>query len=367
MTKRPGAARGDSAFRPSPRARPLHVRKIAAFLRDTRVLLHEFRWQLATALGTLLGGASILVNFYDAGPRPDFPEAVYDMVQLCALQAPLAFPHSSALRAMFFVIPVISFLMLAEGMVRFGVLFFNRKNRMEAWNVSLAATEKDHVVVCGLGRVGYRIAEELLRMGEPCVAIEMKKEGGFVDATRARGIAVLNGDARTREQLEEARVSRAKAVICATNNDLANVEIALTARQIKPGIRVVVRMFDAGLAEKFGSAFEMETFSTTAISAPVFAAAATSRHILHSFHLGERTLSLAQIAVGARSTLLAKSVREIEGEFDASIVAIHSPLSVNWKSSISSVSALNDACVRTPRTYTSVISCSSSQRVESRS
>ena len=320
--ERASGASPDDAFRASAPDRPQRGRRFAAFVRDTRVLLREFRGQLIAAAIVLFGGAAILSRWYDGPTRPEYFEALYDMVTLLSFQAPLPFPHAWPLRLMFFSLPVISFGVLAESLVRFGVLFFNRKNRMEAWNVSLAATEKNHVVVCGLGRIGFRIAEELQRMGEPCVAIEMKKEGGFVEAARIRGVAVLTGDARTREQLEEAGVGRAKAVICATNNDLANVEIALTARQIRPGIRVVVRMFDAGLAEKFGDAFDMETFSTTAISAPVFAAAATDRHILHSFHLGERTLSIAQLSVGPASALKSKSVRDLEAAFDASIVAL---------------------------------------------
>jgi voltage-gated potassium channel len=316
------SGRPSAAFRPTRSPRPRHARKLAAFVRDTRVLLHEFRWQIAAGIVVLLGGAWILENFYDAGTPPGFAESVYDMIGLLSFQAPLPFPHAWPMRVFFFALPLVSFGVLAESLVRFGVLFFNRKNRMEAWNVSLAATEKNHVVICGLGRIGFRIAEELDRMGDSVVAVEMKKEGGFVEATRARGVAVLSGDARAKEQLIEAGVARAKAVICATNNDLANVEIALTARQIQPGIRVVVRMFDAGLAEKFGSAFDMETFSTTAISAPVFAAAATDRHVLYSFHLGEQTLAVAQIRIGAPSALAGKSVREVEVEFDASVVAL---------------------------------------------
>ncbi|HVO31996.1 MAG TPA: NAD-binding protein, partial [bacterium] len=272
----------------------------------------------------LLGGAAILSLFYDgSAPRPAYPEAVYDMIQMLALQATLPFPAGWGMRAFFFAVPVVSLAVLADGLVRFAVLFFNRKNRMEAWNVSLAATEKNHVVICGLGRIGFRIAEELEQMGERCVALELRKdEGEFVESIRARGIPVLVGDARSRTQLEAAGVARARAVICATNNDLANVEIALTARQIKPGIRVVVRMFDAGLADKFGASFDMETFSTTAISAPVFASAALDRRILHSFHLGPRTLSVARIVVAAGSDFVGKQVKELEARFDASIVAL---------------------------------------------
>ena len=298
------------------------VRRTRAAIRDTRVLLKEFRGSLAIAALLIFGGAACLHFFYDNGPKPDYSEAVFDMLQLLALENPLAFPKSVWLRMLFFLTPIVSALVIAEGLVRFGILFFNRKNRLEAWNVSLAATFKNHVVVCGIGRVGYRICEELLAMGENVVAIEQKRDAEFLDFLRVKEVAVLTGDARSKERLEEARVSEAKAVICATDDDLANVEAALTARELKAGIRVVIRMFDPRLASKFGKAFDMQTFSTTAISAPVFAAAATDRNVVHSFHLADQLLSIAQLEIGAQSRLTGKSVREIESQYDASIVAL---------------------------------------------
>jgi Trk K+ transport system NAD-binding subunit len=81
-------------------------------------------------------------------------------------------------------------------------------------------------------------------------------------------------------------------------------------------------MFDPALARKLANAFDVETFSTTAISAPVFAAAATDRNILHSFHLGELLLSIAQLQIGDKSKLSGISIREIEAKYDASIVVL---------------------------------------------
>lgn len=315
-----GLTRARTHRRTGPGARI--ARRLRATVRDTRVLLYEFRVTLTLAGLVLFGGAGILSAFYDAGPRPDYGEAMWDVLQLFVFESPLAFPHSWALRIFFVFVPIFSAAVLAEGLVRFGILFFNRKNRTEAWNVALAATIKDHVVVCGLGRVGLRIAEELTAMGEPFVVIEQTSGSAFVDGARTKGFTVLTGDARSREQLLEANLEHAKAVICATNDDLANVEIALTAREIKPKIRAVVRMFDPALARKLANAFDVETFSTTAISAPVFAAAATDRNILHSFHLGELLLSIAQLHVGEKSALSGKSIREIEAKYDASVVVL---------------------------------------------
>jgi Trk K+ transport system NAD-binding subunit len=298
------------------------MHQVWAGIRDTRVLLYEFRKTLVVAGTAIFGGAALLTLFYEPGPKPDYLESVYAVLEMLAFQGPLPFPGHWPMRLFFIMMPVFSAVVIAESLVRFGVLFFNRKNRMEAWNVSLAATLRNHVVVAGLGRVGYRIALELIGMGESVVAIESSPSASFLEGARAKGVVVLTGDARAREQLLEANVPHARAVIASTNNDLANVEVALTAREIRPGIRVVIRMFDPQLAEKFSKSFDMETFSTTAISAPVFAAAATDRNVVHSFYLGEQMLSIAQLTIETGSGLAGKSVQEIEGRFDASIVVL---------------------------------------------
>ena len=114
------------AFRPSP-AVPRQARRIAAFVRDTRVLLREFRWALLFGGVVVLGGAAALSSAYDGPVRPDFFEGAYDMVGILAFQSPLPFPHAWGLRLLFIVTPIVSFAVLAESLVRFGVLFFNHE------------------------------------------------------------------------------------------------------------------------------------------------------------------------------------------------------------------------------------------------
>src|SRR5690606_37229197 len=48
-----------------------------------------------------------------------------------------------------------------------------------------------HVVVCGLGSVGYRIVEELLAAGERVVVIEMSPANGFVATCRRQRVPVI--------------------------------------------------------------------------------------------------------------------------------------------------------------------------------
>jgi Trk K+ transport system NAD-binding subunit len=158
---------------------------------------------------------------------------------------------------------------------------------------------RGHIVVCGLGHVGYRVAEELLRLGEEIVGLEQNETGNFVELVRSKGIPVYIGDARRDELLVECGVARAKAVVCATSNDLANLEIALDSKRMNPTVRVVMRMFDQRLAGKVGGALDLdESFSTSALSAPLIALQATHDGVRSAYRVDAQVRVLAEAVIG---------------------------------------------------------------------
>src|SRR5262249_20634848 len=88
-----------------------------------------------------------------------------------------------------------------------------------------------HVIVWGLGNVGFRVVEEWRTYGERVVVLEMARDSRFVTTVRRLGVAVIHGDATVREVLRQANAATARAVIAATSNDLANLEVALLTRE----------------------------------------------------------------------------------------------------------------------------------------
>jgi Trk K+ transport system NAD-binding subunit len=129
---------------------------------------------------------------------------------------------------------------------------------------------QDHVVVVGLGHVGYRTVEALLEMGEQVAVVERDPQSRFVEDLRGR-TAVVIGDARREHTLEAADMGRAKAVAVLTEDDLLNLEVGLQAQQMHPDIRLVLRTFDKELAEKFKKALGIpHILSGSAVAAPVF-------------------------------------------------------------------------------------------------
>jgi len=82
---------------------------------------------------------------------------------------------------------------------------------------TVPGTIHDHVIVAGLGSIGYRVALGLAARGVPVVAVEVSDDGRFVSATRAAGIPVFIGDARHGDVLDQLHVVTARAVVAATS------------------------------------------------------------------------------------------------------------------------------------------------------
>ncbi len=292
--------------------------------RDTRVLLRAFSRPILVffALITIFGLAYWQLALW-AGVQdpPSAVEAIFLVLAMIFLQANVPFPDPWYLQIFFFIMPVIGLAWLGAGAANLGVKLFNRSARGQEWEVALASLYTDHVIVCGVGKLGYRVILQLLKFGQAVVAIEQDEKKPFIALVRHFDVPVIIGDARQRDVLSKAGLERASSIVCSTQDDLTNLDIALDAREMKPDIKVVLRMFDADLAEKIERGFGIHTaFSASGLAAPAFAAAATRAHIEYSFYVGDTLLHVSQITVTHDSPLPGLTMEEAERKFDMTII-----------------------------------------------
>jgi len=166
--------------------------------------------------------------------------------------------------------------------------------------------DSGHVVVCGLGGVGYRVVEELRRRREQVVVIEKTSECRFMAAARRQGATVIVSDATLPEVLRQANVAQARAVVAATENQLANLEIALLVRELNPRVRVVLRVADPHLARTLREAANVRlALSTTALAAPAIVAALFGDRVPQLFLIAGKALAVVELAVQADDLALA--------------------------------------------------------------
>jgi voltage-gated potassium channel len=211
--------------------------------------------------------------------------------------------------------------LIIQGIIGFGVMLFSKSAREGEWQVAIASTYKDHIVVAGIGRLGFRIVQHLLDFGEDIVGIEINPEGEFARKVMDLRVPVVSGNATHSAVLRQAGVERASAIIPCTEDDLTNLEIALVAREIRADIHVVLRMFDHDMAQKVARGFDIPTaFSTSALAAPAFARAATRTDVTHAFYVGDQLLNVSEMTITPTSALIGRQVCDLEHELDFTMI-----------------------------------------------
>ena len=111
-----------------------------------------------------------------------------------------------------------------------------------------------HYIVCGFGRVGRNVAQELEATGRHYIAIDEKLEQLETQAEKKPGLLYIHGDAVDDDVLIEANIAAAHGVFAVTGDDSRNLMIALTSKQLAPGARVVARCNDMRNVEKMRKA-----------------------------------------------------------------------------------------------------------------
>jgi voltage-gated potassium channel len=113
---------------------------------------------------------------------------------------------------------------------------------------------RGHYIVCGFGRVGRNVAQELEATNRHYIAIDERLEALENHAERKPGMLYIHGDAVDDDILLEANIREAKGVFAITGDDSRNLMIVITAKQLSPGARVVARCNEIRNADKLKKA-----------------------------------------------------------------------------------------------------------------
>ena len=189
---------------------------------------------------------------------------------------------------------------------------------------------KDHIVICGFGRIGQVLAIDLQKHGHKFVIIE-QSEKGITEAREGRGYPCLEGDATEEDVLLAAGVERAKAVITALPNDASNVFITLTARAIKPDIFIVARAEFPSTERKLKSAGANRVVMPALIGAHIMERLITRPHTADFLELLAETtftdVEMDEVDVPAGSFIADKQLANLSvfRELNLLVVAVKQP------------------------------------------
>jgi voltage-gated potassium channel len=289
-----------------------------------RLLLGRFGNPLLIFICAVLGGGILYfyLSRYAGEPLANILESIYQILAMTFFQNSGDFPHTWYLGMFYFVMPVIGLVLLAQGVTEFSVMLFNRRSRGKEWEIAVASTYNNHIILVGLGHLGYRVAQELMNMDQDLVLIEANPKADLVTSIKKMGIPVIQDDACNEITLEAAGVKHARSIILCTQNDSLNLKVALKAQRMNPGIHVILRIFDDDFAHGLMEQFGYTAFSATGMAAPAFAAAASGVDMTRPITVEGKPMSLAHLKIAQGSLHHNRTVSEVEQKYNLSVVFI---------------------------------------------
>ncbi|MFG1840296.1 NAD-binding protein [Micromonospora sp. NPDC049175] len=192
----------------------------------------------------------------------------------------------------------------------------------------------NHVVLVGLGNIGTRVLEELHSVGISVVAVDRTESARGIGVARELGLPVIVGDATRPETLRAASVHTCRALVVLTDDDVTNLETALSGRSsqeadrvrsaaVRPPLRLVLRLFDDGFAERTQRILSIdESRSVSSLAAPAFAAAMMGQQVIDTISVGRRVLLVAEFPVGAGSALEGRYCRDVNQPGAVWVIAV---------------------------------------------
>ena len=313
-------------------ARPPRIlRMIRAGWRDTILLLREFRSAILWFLALIIGFGWLYYHLSaGTGDQPaSLMESFFLILTMTFLQPFKPFPTGWYLQLFFFFIPILGIGIMAQGLANFGVMFFNRRARAKEWEMAVASTFSQHVILIGLGHLGYKVVKYLHDLGQDVVVIELQPRDDLASLVKDLGVPVLIADGSKESVQEAANIRAARSVVLCTQNDSLNLQMALKARSLNPNLDIIVRIFDNDFADALQKQFGFRAISATGMAAPVFAALAAEVDITQPITVEGQPHSVARFRVMEKSRIAGKTVLAAEEQFRVSIILLirdHQPV-----------------------------------------
>jgi voltage-gated potassium channel len=198
--------------------------------------------------------------------------------------------------------------LVLEGSLRVGL----RRRAMER----TIAKWTGHIVVCGYGRFGRVVVDELVRAGERVVVVDQAE--GLEEGFAAENLPFVIGSAVSDETLVRAGVPKARAIVAATSSDADNVFITLAARELNPAIRIYARGETDAAARRLERAGACSVTSPFRIGGQRVAASILRPSVVDFLEIGRprqgSEVDLEEVRVAPGSSLVGRSVRQLEAD-----------------------------------------------------
>ena len=212
-----------------------------------RNLWADYSWFIIVSLGItslILGYVGFWKNSLALEVNRTFLDNLYLTLGLISLNTGAVPPPIGwELQVARFAVPAVT---AYTAFLAFTTIFIQQTDRVRLWFI------QDHVIICGLGRKGFRLANQFLQSGTSVVVIEIDEGNDWIGNVRSAGAIVMVGDAADPELLTKVKLNQASCLISVTGDDGKNAEVAVNAEKISQSrkascLTCIIHIFDAHL------------------------------------------------------------------------------------------------------------------------
>jgi voltage-gated potassium channel len=204
----------------------------------------------------------------------------------------------------------------------------------ERHNRKHIARMTDHYILCGYGRLGQRLADDLAQAGRAFVVID--RDASAIEPLMQAGLPHVVGEAEEEHVLRQAGLERARGVILALPEDALNVFVTLVVREMRPNAFVLARVNQSKNRRKLAHAGADQIIAPDEVGAERMVRAILRPNVDRFFEAvtqgGGGGLELDEVEVGPGAPLEGRTLAQsgVRRAYDTIVVAVVRALETHY-------------------------------------
>jgi hypothetical protein len=226
------------------------MKKGQLFWNDLSIVVSMIWLNLVLFAGLLAGGAALL-KISGAYPQAGWPGLFLNAFHM-AITERVAQENSGLIPILLsFIMPLGTVIILGEGVLRVLSIYLQKREHREEWDIMVAKTYSNHIVVCGVGELGKALVKRFHADHPETRIVLVDLRPGLLSEAGLAGdnIVCIQADMTSIETLKTANCHKARLVLLASGNDSHNLEAAYKIIQLNPQTEIWVRLHHNGLAD----------------------------------------------------------------------------------------------------------------------
>lgn len=226
------------------------MKKRQQFWKDLSIVLSLIWLNLALFAGLMVAGVALL-KISGAYPQSSWPGLLLDAFHMGITERVAGENDRLIPILLSFILPIGTVIILGEGALRVFSIYLHKREHQEEWNIMVAKTYNNHIVICGVGELGKALVKRFYSDHPKSKILLVDLRPGLLSETGLSGdnIVCLQADMTSIEALKTANCDKAKLVLLTSGNDTSNLEAAYKIIQLNPQIDIWVRLHHTGLAD----------------------------------------------------------------------------------------------------------------------